>query len=403
MPWGQTRVTATTKQVPQTTGPVSDNGSRRAGAGNAAGARRSHYEPSTFLERGTVVPFTTGSLAQCRVRLDDRERLEVILPGFSGSKGVYVTAWSSLPDITTLSVHDRTLTETVAREKAITPTDIRRCWLELATTGIGGQSLAETAREELASATEVQIATRVMLLLDSIRRSGGAIGPELVARLGHPDGEKQVRALLAGTAKRINCDVATVDAHIEDLAALLGTLGLRSLPKPGRLRDLHFRMQEFSHAIDNWSRTTVSESAHIGRFAAMSAEHSAVVAGRAIGRVDAMLTDSVKLMSDWEAGRKTLRAELLRIAWLLDGWDYVMRIWSDAVDERMAIDVAVAEIGRVVPIVPAKEVQDESARKSVELFRQYRSRVRIFEDWLSGDLDEDMLVRPGTVPQGGRT
>ncbi len=388
------------KQVPPAESAASGNGRR---AGRTSGARRSHYEPTTFLERGTVVPFTTLSLAQCRVRLDDRERLEVILPGFSGSKGVYVTNWSSLPDITTLTVHDRTLTETVAQEKAITPTDIRRCWLELATSGIGGQTLAERAREELADAAEVQVATRVMLLLDNIRRSGAEIGPELLARLGHPDGEEQVRALLAGTAKRIDCDVATVDSHIEELAALLGTLGLRALPKPGRLRELHFRMQEFSHAIENWSRTTVSDTAHIGRFAAMSAEHSAVVAGRAIGRVDALLGDSIKLMRDWEAGRKTLRAELLRIAWLLDGWDYVMRIWEDAVGERMAIDVAVAEIGRVVPIVPVKEVQDESARKSVELFREYRSRVRIFEDWLSGDLDEDMIARPGTGKQGART
>ncbi len=394
-------MSAILKKQPPRDGLPSGRPRRTVSAGKATGARRSHYEPSTFLERGTVVPFTTISLAQCRVRLDERERLEVILPGFSGSKGVYVTAWSSLPDITTLSVHDRTLTETVAEEKAITPTDIRRCWLELATTGIGGQSLAEKAREELVTAAEVQVATRVMLLLDSIRRSGAEIGPELVARIGHPDGENEVRALLAGTAKRIDRDVATVDANIEELAAMLGTLGLRSLPTPGRLRDLHFRMQEFSHAIDNWSRTTVSDAAHIGRFSAMSAEHSADIAGRSIAQVDGLLSDPVTLMEDWETGCAALRSELLRIAWLLDGWDYVMRIWEDAVAERMPIDVAVSEIGRVVPIVPAREVQDASARKSVELFREYRSRVRIFEDWLSGDLDEEMIARPGVETDRG--
>lgn len=372
-------------------------------AQKAAHARRSHYEPSTFLERGTVIPFTTGALAQCRVRLDDRERLEVVLPGFSGSKGVYVTAFTSLPDITTLSVHDRTLTEIVSKEKVVTPTGIRRCWLELATTGIGGQELAELAREELTRAAEVQVSTRIMLLLDTVRRGGGEIGPELVATMGSPEGRTQVRAMLGGAASRASIDAVAVDQHIEELAALLGTLGLRSLPEPGRLRHLHTRMQEFSHAIDNWGRTTVSDLAHIGRFAAMSADHSAGIAGRAIAEVDRMLADPIRLMARWDASQKTFRGYLLRIAWLLDGWDYVLRIWDDAVAERIAIDAAAKEIGRIIPIVPAREVDADAGRRSVELFREYRSRVRVFEDWLSGDLDEELLARPErqTAGQGG--
>lgn len=369
-------------------------------AQKAAHARRSHYEPSTFLERGTVVPFTTAALAQCRVRLDDRERLEVVLPGFSGSKGVYVTAFTSLPDITTLSVHDRTLTEVVAKEKVVTPTGIRRCWLELATTGIGGQELAELAREELTQAAEVQVSTRIMLLLDTVRRGGGEIGPELVARLGSPEGRKQVRAMLGGAASRVSIDAVAIDQHIEELAAMLGTLGLRSLPEPGRLRHLHTRMQEFSHAIDNWGRTTVSDLAHIGRFAAMSADHSAGIAGRAIAEVDRMLTDPISLIARWDASQKALRGYLLRVAWLLDGWDYVLRIWDDAVAERMAIDVAAKEIGRIIPIVPTREVDADGGRRSVELFREYRSRVRVFEDWLSGDLDEDLIARPDRQAAG---
>lgn len=367
----------------------------------AARARRSQYEPSTFLERGTVVPFTTRALAQCRVRLDDRERLEVVLPGFSGGKSVYVTAWASLPDITSLSIHDRTLTEIVSREKAVSPTDIRRCWLQLATTGIGGQALAEQSREELALAAEVRVSTRVMLLLDTVRRGGGEIGPELIAAINTPDGKEKVRAVLAGTADRTGLDPLAVDWHIEELAALLGTLGLRSLPEPGRLRGLHTRMQEFAHAIDNWARTTVSDGAHIGRFSAMSAEHSAAVAGRAIVEVDRLLADPIRLMSSWEQSHTVLRSYLLRIAWLLDGWDYVLRIWDDAVAERMAIDVAVTEIGRIIPIVPAREVDADGGRRSVELFREYRSRVRIFEDWLSGDLDDELIPRPDATVKLG--
>lgn len=350
------------------------------------------------------MPFTTTALAQCRVRLDDRERLEVVLPGFSGGKGVYVTAFSSLPDITTLSVHDRTLTEVVAREKAVTPTDIRHCWLELATTGIGGQELAERAREELTRAAEVQVATRIMLLLDTVRRGGGEIGAGLVSDMGSPEGRKKVRQVLTGAAARAGIDAVAIDQNIEELSAALGTLGLRALPEPGRLRNLHTTMQEFAHAIDNWGRTTVSDLAHVGRFAAMSAEHSAGIAGRAIAEVDRLLSDPIRLMSEWEVSRKALRGHLLRIAWLLDGWDYVLRIWDDAVSENLAIDVAVTEIGRIIPIVPAREVDAAAGRRSVELFREYRSRVRVFEDWLSGDLDEDLIARPQppAAPPKGR-
>ncbi len=65
------------------------------------------YWPSTFEERGVVVPFTTPMLAYARARSDGKDGLEIIVPGLSGSSGVYIIGWASVRDVFRMTVHDR--------------------------------------------------------------------------------------------------------------------------------------------------------------------------------------------------------------------------------------------------------------------------------------------------------
>lgn len=355
--------------------------------GGGESGRAQDYEPSTFLERGTVVPFTTRSLSQCRVRLDERERLEVLLPGFSGARSLYVAPWSALPTLVSMTVHDRALTEAVADAGGVTPADIRRCWLTLATSGIGGQALARRAMQDLAHEERTRISARVFLLLDIVSATGGAVGPDIIATLDTPLGEQRLRAALSGAGRQLKLPIEEVDRIIESLADMMADLGLKAVPDPGRLRALHWRMGEFEHAISNWARTTVADIAPMARFAAKSAAHSIEIARISIDRVDKALSRPLRLLADWSEQQKMLRTELVRIAWLLDGWDYVIEQWDAATSGAVPIDVAVAEIGRIVPIVPVKECPRDTETRAGDLQKEYRSRVKMFEDWLTGTVD----------------
>src|SRR3546814_11368042 len=110
-----------------------------SGAGSAEGGHLStRYWPATFEERGVVAPFTTPTLAFARVRADHNGGLEILIPGLSGSAGVYVIAWPSVREMFRMSVHDRVLHETIADAKATTPRQMPRCPNHTTTTGPAG-------------------------------------------------------------------------------------------------------------------------------------------------------------------------------------------------------------------------------------------------------------------------
>ena len=82
--------------------------------------------PSTFEERGTIVPFTTPELAQARVRRDARGQLELLVAGFSGGRGIYVFPWYQVPEILRLTLHDQALHAEISHSDATTPDRMRQ-------------------------------------------------------------------------------------------------------------------------------------------------------------------------------------------------------------------------------------------------------------------------------------
>src|SRR5690606_28232385 len=108
------------------------------------------FQPAKFEERGTAVAFTTPALSQARVRLDNRENLELTVSAFSGVKGNYVIRWKDVPDIFSLTMHDRALQEAIQKNNSCLPPDIRRATLETAKTGLAGPEAQRSAEEALA-------------------------------------------------------------------------------------------------------------------------------------------------------------------------------------------------------------------------------------------------------------
>src|SRR6185437_16681434 len=83
------------------------------------------FLPTTFLERGVSVPFTTPQLNGARVRPGERKPLELIIPNPSGGRGVYVVPLGNVQDFCSLTVSDRRLADAITRVRGITPSTIR--------------------------------------------------------------------------------------------------------------------------------------------------------------------------------------------------------------------------------------------------------------------------------------
>jgi hypothetical protein len=71
----------------------------------------SGFLPTTFLERGVAVPFTTPILIGARARPGERKPLELIVPNPSGARGVYILPWDGISGLCKPTVHDRRLSD----------------------------------------------------------------------------------------------------------------------------------------------------------------------------------------------------------------------------------------------------------------------------------------------------
>jgi hypothetical protein len=83
-------------------------------------------QAATFLERGISLPFTTPMLVGARLRLREREAMELVIKDPSGGMGFYVLPWAALPDMCSPTSHDCRLWDLIVAEPLLSPASIRR-------------------------------------------------------------------------------------------------------------------------------------------------------------------------------------------------------------------------------------------------------------------------------------
>lgn len=225
------------------------------------------YAPATFEERGTVVPFTTPVISQARVRLDHRSRLEVLLPGFSDSRGIYVVNWDGLPQLVSMTVHDRMLHKEVKDANGTTPLDIRHAALKVAKSGIGGQHLAASARKALKEADDEAHLANLMLLVQvvSFVRRGEAVA---IRDLVGQQGQIAARDALVTVAGRIDKPAKEVFKNAGELSRMVSPVGVKGSPKQGRIRQIFHDLKEFQASIGGWGTKHLSEKSRYANFCA---------------------------------------------------------------------------------------------------------------------------------------
>jgi hypothetical protein len=104
------------------------------------------YHPTSFLERGAAIPFTTPLLAGTRARPAEKQGLELVIPNPAGGRGVYIMGWTSISSLCCPTLHDRQLNDRIAKLVSVTPSTIRRVGREVAAEGLAGEEATTAAR-----------------------------------------------------------------------------------------------------------------------------------------------------------------------------------------------------------------------------------------------------------------
>lgn len=354
------------------------------------------FQPAKFEERGTAVGFTTPALSQARVRQDSRENLELTVSAFSGVKGNYVIRWKDVPDIFSLTMHDRALQEAIFKRNSCLPPVVREASLETAKTGLAGPEAQRMAEEVMAAQEDEQLLTSFFLVKSAIEKMSGGSMDLRVSDLTSDRGRDKIKSGLGDIARRMHTTSNDLYARLEHWGAMIGQLGMPGMPKQCRLRRLIGGITAFADSLSHWAETDKSEASDLARLIVKVTRFTDEFARDMAAAVIRPADYAERVLANWDKASANIQKDMERLWWTVDGWEFILLLWQDAESrDRDSQRAAVTEIYRILPMIPEKEALN---RPNIQALQESgRTQVRALEGWNSGMLDIEMVHRVETI------
>jgi hypothetical protein len=355
------------------------------------------FAPSTFAQRGVAVDFTTPLLVQSRIRQNGGSGpngVELILPNLAGGKGSYILNWRSLTQFATITLHDHALYETVLKLDRIDPATVRTATLSVAAQGLAGRDAMRRAVELLEQEKKEALLTNFLLIADLLKLAGISTQELMATRGEHPDdNDARMKRAIHQVASTLQISPELLYQRIEVMTRSSFTVGLPWAPAPGRLRRLQTQLAEFADSAYQWQARDVTAAAEVGRFAHAVAVHTVSLARGPMGEVDTTLRNVLSVMRNWECDEKIISGHMSRLAWLLDGWSYIVSLWNSvAHDPHERQRDVILELARLIPTMPKEVSEWTNSGLDQEMKQIQRKWVRLNQDWRTGqDLRERIV------------
>ncbi len=355
--------------------------------------RGSEYLPSTFEERGVAISFTTPKLNQARLRRNERMALELLVPDFADSGATYVMPWAMLPELISMTLHDRELHKLISSRPAVTPWEMRRLQMEIGARGLAGPAAAQACKLALGEDDRLRLAANFAL----IQKVFGFLGFETeglkASSFLTAETQVHVRRAFQALGKEINASPEQCYGAIAEQSSSLAQIGVPGADQPGRLRRIVQDMRTLVRSADGWAATAFSELAVKASLIARVAEQTLMVADYDLDRLDRRIRDIARFVKNWEREAREVRELVDRMSWLLDGWDHIATAWLTAIgsSELETVD-ALADIERVLPRVPRRAIEAIPQLSAVAPPHAGR-RVTAMQDWRNKSRDNDLIRR----------
>jgi hypothetical protein len=350
------------------------------------------YFPTTFLERGVAVPFTTPLLYGSRARPAHRSNVELVLPNPTGGRGVYVLAWESVREFCHPTVHDRQLILRISALPAITPLAIRRVSCAIAAEGMAGEEAMEAALATVDTSRRDLVVSNYMLLMSLIEQVDATAGVH-VQDLSMQDMEHRAQATVARIAPLVGQAAAWVATALEALAEVLCDVGVNAQFQTTRLRRMLDLLQAVRAEIDAWGRKNDDDV--LAGYATMICDVADVTLSLTkamVNEAQALTRNVVELLRTWADDPGSVIQAAHRPEWLLDGWEQICQLWRQAT-QPAAQRAALAEIAQLVPILPREATEWAGIAVDSEKLMLLRRFVPLNEDWRTGAIVFELVAR----------
>ncbi len=350
---------------------------------------------NSWAERGIAVFFTTPALTQARMRRDEAsKRCEFVLPSLSGGKGYYVMPWKSILGTITTTLHDRILFEQIQKQNVDDPIKMRCVTLDVAAKGLAGPRAAIKAQQILEGERKYQILTTFLLVLQLLKLINVSPNHLIAHGLTSASAQNHLKAALKEVAVRLNVPLDELYVRVETLSTLIAPVGLPQAPEPGRLKALSDELLQFSRHLREWSVKMPDEIANLGELEASIADITNQMTTTSLQNVQSETEVLTAVLNAWELHFTRIRDEVRQLAWLLDGWDYLINVFHDAAGkgdrEREAM---IADCFPLLPIIPNDQLKVVSEQRLEKLSTIHKRWVRANEDWRTGTLDYEQVQR----------
>jgi len=352
------------------------------------------YLPTTFAERGVLVPFTTPQLAGARIRFAEGGA-EVMLPKLSTGTGLYVFPCRDIGRLCRMTVHDRRLNKRLEKLTSITPSTLRVTARSVALEGLAGREAQAAAAVASRSDERSQALSHFLLLLALWAEvEPGNVAP---TEFSAPSPALRDAALRAVTAQagRLGLAGDTLAMSLREAGAAFSGVGIQGKQHSSHLLTLLKMLTGLQAEVAAWSRTRPNEGGELGGMIAEVAAATLTCAVAATREARLATADPAALMQQWHANRTTLKDLAERPDWLLDGWEQICQIWQAAGTDAEKV-AALDEIASLVPVLPKETGKWVRLTIRAQSLFTYRDTVLVREDWrIPGDSPSG--------PQGRRT
>jgi hypothetical protein len=342
------------------------------------------HHPTTFLERGVSVPFTTPMLLGARARPSDRGGIELIVANPSGGRGTYILPWTGICRLCRPTVHDARLYQGIAERQGVTPGMIRAAARAVAAQGLAGHEAAEAAAVAQADEIRDRLSTNFLLMVAAIRQTDPTgIIDEMEVTTRHPALQQRAKYSIDSIAPRLGRTSEAVFSDLEQLAGVLSPIGLEQQVPPARVPRVLAAIARFRAAAMLWARDNPDSSGAQASLAATIAGVTITCAENTLADARASTESITDLLKEWIAAPEPVARRLARTEWLVDGWEQICLLWESTTTtaERR---VAMMELAWMVPILP-KEVSSWLSRQvDTEVTRSVGRIVPANIDWRTG-------------------
>ncbi|HEY5301192.1 MAG TPA: hypothetical protein VIJ55_10990 [Acetobacteraceae bacterium] len=342
------------------------------------------YQPTTFLERGVAVPFTTPALLGARARPATRGGLEILVPNPAGGAGVYVLPWAGVNELCRPTVHDILLGQRVAALRSVTPASVRALARDIAAEGMAGRDAVAAAHAAVESDRQDCLGANFQLLLALV----GQIEPAELADLGEDrtrsaELECRARRAVARIGPRLGRIAASLPEVLDEVARAFAGIGAPAQAPPPRIIRLMAAVGRLRADMAAWSMERKDDSAGQADLIAAIADVTLTCAERTVADAHAMTEDLAGMLRCWATSSAALACRISRPEWLVDGWEKICLIWRCA-DADAARRSALMEMTILLPVLPREVSAWIGTPVDVDTVWRFRAEAPRRGDWPTG-------------------